>query len=1291
MVDTALDLFKRRQSAGRATVLVFYRAERSFFCKQWLRRWLSIPGFDRRLDLADVFLLFVSSQSQGKAYSVADQIAGKKSILDTRVFFFGDPEHLLVDYLAETGFAHPVVTNPESHRAHGWVFDYGMVQPAVLALASDDSVLYEWTSKPSLLNVAGFLDRPEPWDVWDKIEQRIDRIRITKARAARRAIAASSSIAAGSSNASAIKDGSTISSEGPSKVQTQKAYRSQLAAVRSTIKESKPAKGTQQSSTRSFGSSSQLPGTRPESPVLTESPEKEPKSTDEDREDKTKSALVFAPHAEGESSANDWFSSTGGDRKYSRAGSDGDVTTAPPSTAIDTLTVDASLKASLSREERDNSEDDMPNMRVQQFTASLNALASEVLGDRNLSLVEPEPETVAKLPRIAEKVVLSQHRPNALRDAETKLEVAEENKRGTCINDVVEGKQKALHSDNFMRMASNTTGTDVREGTTFSETEQDVLDDGKSRFDVRAAHSMECEKKETPLKSMTMDKVEAANPELPKTELLAKKPTEANAVAAFPIPSKSLSADPVTARPITSQHDLVTAVQNNAKIPDPTKAKFPELERIETGSTKVGVQLDQAMEGATEATSHPVKKEATLHTAPRTTVTPEMESSTSDEVVEFVTSTSKEATASTSFETTRTSDMFDTQGSIGDTLETSAASLGSDQVDSTAIIIKHPSVRTEDSAQINSLAGFEGSSFPSERRIPEEADDKKTGISDYLKELKDPSKLKDPRYRSRHDPLPPIKSTGRSAVVNAIDSLPRPSSVSGYSFQKGPNLGASGGLAQDLIQQETGMSAASSARDSIRRGRESRVSQRIAPPVAVFVADTELETPPRLPKTSSARGAEQMTASPHPEVHNLSRTGTVDISPFADADHEYRVPENLRTKSSLRDEYEAYDEYIVCEYEVEEYVEEYESDTFSKSKVFVTAVVDDSSQDGSMYTASEGRTPNEVHHFDHCNVVDVKGTARGAGADGRVRVWKENGARQTEAISPTTELNSPNRESDTQPLSPVQTLLRKMGVRSTRRTRFADETTPLEEPTHSLPRDPSRISRKDTLRSVLRKTPRQRMTPVEPEETADQEEDEAKLRRKETIKSVLRKIPVPKNLKRAQTEVAIGDDNVEEHPTSPGEDNVRHSKRNGLQAVLQRLPSLSSANRHRGGVKIDTATQTTQPKESSRIANQTRVTQEAGDRNTAPMTAQVAGAERPGVFQRTFSRLAQSEDSVEDTVTAPGQDGDATAGSSVAPAVTVSSALGGKKKVRWDEEGEKVGAKMSFAVVGGRILSKFKV
>lgn len=194
---SALSAYTNAVRARQPVLVIFYRGERSRFCRAWLRRWLAIPALDERLSIADATVLFVSAQSQGKAYSVAAGFRQDGTVDFQRVLFLGDPTHDLARYLSERGLVHPIVTNPDGHRAHAWVYDYGMVQPAVLAVAGGsgrdlpttgastggqregggEQVLFHWAMKPSFRNAGGKLERPDPWEVWDFVERKLDRIR----------------------------------------------------------------------------------------------------------------------------------------------------------------------------------------------------------------------------------------------------------------------------------------------------------------------------------------------------------------------------------------------------------------------------------------------------------------------------------------------------------------------------------------------------------------------------------------------------------------------------------------------------------------------------------------------------------------------------------------------------------------------------------------------------------------------------------------------------------------------------------------------------------------------------------------------------------------------------------------------------------------------------------------------------------------------------------------------------------------------------------------------------------
>lgn len=187
-------------------------------------------------------------------------------MLDDCIFFVGDPAHDLANHLSDEDLLHPVVTNPSGHRAHSWVYDFGMIQPAVLVVYNSpyssptmtgntrtvltteanmqghekngqiralsgidavsrsvegspifttgravsaesaplvlshspsgaasvsasvrngerkDCVLYSWAMRPMFRNAGGQLERPDPWEVWDYAERKLDRINLARKR-----------------------------------------------------------------------------------------------------------------------------------------------------------------------------------------------------------------------------------------------------------------------------------------------------------------------------------------------------------------------------------------------------------------------------------------------------------------------------------------------------------------------------------------------------------------------------------------------------------------------------------------------------------------------------------------------------------------------------------------------------------------------------------------------------------------------------------------------------------------------------------------------------------------------------------------------------------------------------------------------------------------------------------------------------------------------------------------------------------------------------------------------------
>lgn len=1107
-VETAVELFERRCRAGQSTVVVFYRGERSFFCKQWLRRWLAIPAIERRLELAGVAVLFVSSQSQGKAYSVAAQIAAHRPALDPRVFFFGDPEHLLVSHLGETGFAQPVVTNPDTHRAHGWVFDYGMVQPAVLAIAADGSVLYQWVSKPSILNVAGKLDRPDPFEVWDTIERRLDRIRISKARAARaRAAAAVSQSVTTDHSEGPVSDDLAIVKAQPS-LHSLGDVQPAPAPKQDAREEKSDSELTTNMSRKTSDRS--IIRTKDRQPSASRSTEVRAGAPKVDQE------FLFAP---GESTPS------------LRRNPESDGNLAPLSTNIETFTNYAfSSQKALSKEEPDVSDGDIASIPVTVLSSNINALASEVLAENTMSLELPNAEPAGGSPGIA--------------------------KRGQ-VERIISGPLTEDFVDEFEDIGDTKVVTDDEE-----DTDEELAPRAVRAGVVDAEMSLSSSSSETNEEQEDDDEDMIIEERVVKAEEAKQDGTEEDEDESK---DETFSADEFNME--SAENEFVGSTKSTHEsrieivVEPPTQRHTSEL-------------FEQQKSPAEDSEVHEMRNSPVLD-------------------------------------------------SFAEPLEAKVPSVGSDHIDTSLLTSRFDSVRTEDSTQANAL-NYGAARLSPDRRIVEEADDKKTGISDFLRELKDPEKR---HYRVRGSGLKQISASkamasGSSATgvseqlmeAAALDGTSGASAVAATAAPlDAPFRGEDEGDTESFrsMEQNIGTKAIDNAGNSVKAKPQVAEVMRTEDNI-VNGGRTETRA---MPETETRAMPE--TDSPHPELHAGQRS-TIDVSPFADADHNINTPGDQLTKpvaASLQDEYEAYDEYIVCEFEVEEYVEEYDSDTTSRSRVFVTAVVDEESHATSL--AGEARTVTET------DLPTIDGTRRVQTACANAKDIVDSEERAHVRIAETAAATIPSdpaaapgplAEKDVAAtggaMGSVRSVLRRFTIPIFSVARFSgsrqhaeagkenvgteNDTTATRSAgadagTGNAERDVAKLSRKDTIKAVLRKKPTgtfyssvsssRNGTAVvnagltERGETgcADSDEHTAKLGRKETLKSVLRKIPVPKTRKRQHTaEGMAGEAGRQIRGVTDGGEGGRPGQwKGGLQAVLQRLPSLSaSGSRTRPAVVV---------------------------------------------------------------------------------------------------------------------------
>ena len=87
----------------------------------------------------------------------------------------GDPHHEIRDQLQERGLVEVFANEDCGHLGtRAWAsHPKGYFQPAVVALAQDERVLYRWRCRPTYQNMSGAGQRPTPTYTWSQIQSRL--------------------------------------------------------------------------------------------------------------------------------------------------------------------------------------------------------------------------------------------------------------------------------------------------------------------------------------------------------------------------------------------------------------------------------------------------------------------------------------------------------------------------------------------------------------------------------------------------------------------------------------------------------------------------------------------------------------------------------------------------------------------------------------------------------------------------------------------------------------------------------------------------------------------------------------------------------------------------------------------------------------------------------------------------------------------------------------------------------------------------------------------------------------
>lgn len=77
-----------------------------------------------------------------------------------------NPNHSLINYLKASDVLKVEVCRNPMMNPNVVRYRHGMIQPGVLIITKDGTVVYSWSSEAGVTNLFGTTDRPSPKDVW---------------------------------------------------------------------------------------------------------------------------------------------------------------------------------------------------------------------------------------------------------------------------------------------------------------------------------------------------------------------------------------------------------------------------------------------------------------------------------------------------------------------------------------------------------------------------------------------------------------------------------------------------------------------------------------------------------------------------------------------------------------------------------------------------------------------------------------------------------------------------------------------------------------------------------------------------------------------------------------------------------------------------------------------------------------------------------------------------------------------------------------------------------------------
>lgn len=160
--------YQRLEVTYQLVIVAFYRGAWCAVCCAWISCFQDAqPSLKSFLERNNACLVLVSAQDARQMQRLVHELPGLNF---ERVYILADEETAFANWWNERGFGQVFISAPTTR--YGYRYPHGLLQPALFTLRNGE-LIYSWSSQPSIRNLGGAIERPDPSKVLMAIEQRL--------------------------------------------------------------------------------------------------------------------------------------------------------------------------------------------------------------------------------------------------------------------------------------------------------------------------------------------------------------------------------------------------------------------------------------------------------------------------------------------------------------------------------------------------------------------------------------------------------------------------------------------------------------------------------------------------------------------------------------------------------------------------------------------------------------------------------------------------------------------------------------------------------------------------------------------------------------------------------------------------------------------------------------------------------------------------------------------------------------------------------------------------------------